>query len=108
MDANKLHRQIESPARTRIRASAANHGASSAPTHRDDGTIKAELHREELDYNGDGIVTLGEFYDYASKSIATNIPKYMKKSWYWGDKKKVQVTRFYAGKLKNLVLYKTE
>ena len=66
MDANKLHRQIESPARTRIRASATNHGASSAPAHRDDGAIKAELHREELDYNGDGIVTLMEELDGAN------------------------------------------
>lgn len=58
--------------------------------------------------NGDGIVTLGEFYDYASKSIATNIPKYMKKSWYWGDKTRVQVTRYYAGNLNDLVIYKAK
>ena len=58
--------------------------------------------------NKDGIVTLGEFYDYAAKSIAVNIPKYMKKSWYWGDKTRVQVTRFYAGNLRNLVIYKAK
>lgn len=56
--------------------------------------------------NGDGIVSLGEFYDYAGKCIDANIPSYMKKSWYWGDKQKVQKTRFYAGNLKNLVIYK--
>ena len=56
--------------------------------------------------NNDGIVTLGEFYDFASKSIATNIPKYMKKSWYWGDTKRVQVTRFSEGNLRDLVIYK--
>ena len=55
--------------------------------------------------NGDGIVTLGEFYDYASKSIAANIPSYMKKSWYWGDKTRVQVPRFYPGNLTDLVIY---
>ena len=55
--------------------------------------------------NGDGIVTLGEFFDYGSKCIAANIPNYMKKSWYWGDKSRVQVPRFYAGNLNNLVIY---
>jgi hypothetical protein len=55
--------------------------------------------------DGDGAATLGEFYNFASNCIDTNIPKYMKKSWYWGDKSKVQKTRFYAGKLKNLVIY---
>lgn len=55
--------------------------------------------------NGDGIVTLGEFYDYASKSIAANIPDYMKKSWYWGDKTRVQVPRYYPGNLNDLVIY---
>ena len=58
--------------------------------------------------NGDGIVTLGEFYEYASKSIAANIPSYMKKSWYWGDKSRVQVPRYYAGKLNDLVIYKAK
>lgn len=55
--------------------------------------------------NGDGIVTLGEFYDYGANSIAANIPSYMKKSWYWGDKTRVQVPRFYAGNLRDLVIY---
>ena len=55
--------------------------------------------------NGDGFVTLNEFYDFACKSIDANIKDYMKKSWYWGEKKKTQKTRFYAGNLKNLVIY---
>ena len=55
--------------------------------------------------NGDGIVTVGEFYNFAKNSIDANIPTYMKKSWYWGDKTKVQKTRFYAGDLKNMPLY---
>lgn len=58
--------------------------------------------------NNDGIVTVGEFYKYASKSIAANIPKYMKKSWYWGDRSRVQVTRFYAGNLNDLIIYKAK
>ncbi|MBR1820126.1 MAG: Ig-like domain-containing protein [Clostridia bacterium] len=58
--------------------------------------------------NGDGIVTLGEFFDYGAQSIAANIPSYMKKSWYWGDKSRVQVPRFYAGNLKDLVIYKAK
>ena len=56
--------------------------------------------------NGDGIVTLGEFYKYAENSIAANIPSYMKKNWYWGDKTRVQKPRFYAGNLTDLVIYK--
>ncbi len=59
----------------------------------------------DLTGNGDGIVTLGEFYNYAANSIAANIPSYMKKSWYWGDKTRVQVPRFYAGGLNDLVVY---
>lgn len=55
--------------------------------------------------NGDGIVTLGEFYNYGANSIAANIPSYMKKSWYWGDKTRVQTPRFYAGSLADLVIY---
>ena len=55
--------------------------------------------------NGDGFVTLGEFYSYAENSIAANIPSYMKKSWYWGDRTRVQVPRFYAGGLTDLVIY---
>lgn len=55
--------------------------------------------------NGDGVATLGEFYNFASNCIEANIPRYMKKSWYWGDKTQVQKTRFYAGNLKNLVIY---
>lgn len=59
------------------------------------------------DKNGDGngFVTLNEFYQYGRNCIDANIKSYMKKSWYWGDKKKVQKTRFYAGNLKNLVIY---
>ena len=59
----------------------------------------------DLNGNGDGAATLGEFYSFASNCIDANIPGYMKKSWYWGDKSKVQKTRFYAGNLKNLVIY---
>ena len=55
--------------------------------------------------NKDGIVTLGEFYDFAAKSIAVNIPNYMKKTWYWGDKTRVQAPRCYAGALNDLVIY---
>lgn len=55
--------------------------------------------------NSDGIVTLSEFYRYAANCIDVNIPNYMKKSWYWGDKKRVQVTRYYGGKLDDLVIY---
>lgn len=55
--------------------------------------------------NNDGLVTLGEFYDYAAKSIAANIPGYMKKSWYWGDRSRVQEPRYYAGGLNDLVIY---
>ena len=55
--------------------------------------------------NDDGIVTLGELYSFASKCIAKNIPNYMKQSWYWGDKKRVQVTRYYGGSLDDLVIY---
>ena len=62
----------------------------------------------DMSGNNDGIVTVSEFYRYASKSIAANIPTYMKKSWYWGDRKKVQVTRFYAGNLSDLIIYKAK
>ena len=55
--------------------------------------------------NGDGIVTLGEFYAYAANSIAANISNYMKKSWYWGDATRVQQPRFYAGSLNDLVIF---
>lgn len=58
--------------------------------------------------NNDGVVTLGEFYDFASKCIAKNIPSYMKKSWYWGEKGVVQAPRFYAGNLKSLRIYQPE
>lgn len=58
--------------------------------------------------NNDGIVTVREFYRYASKSIASNIPNYMKKSWYWGDRTRVQVTRFYEGNLGDLIIYKAK
>ena len=58
--------------------------------------------------NNDGAATLLEFYSFASNCIDVNIPKYMKKSWYWGDKEKVQKTRIYAGDLKNLVIYRPE
>ena len=60
----------------------------------------------DLSGNSDGIVTLGEFYNYAANSLAANIPSYMKKSWYWGDKTRVQKPRFYAGNLTDLVIYK--
>ena len=59
----------------------------------------------DLKGNGDGVATLGEFYNFASNCIDANIPSYMKKSWYWGDKSQVQKTRFYAGNLKDLVIY---
>ena len=55
--------------------------------------------------NGDGIVTLGEAFSYASNSIAANIPGYMKKSWYWGDATRVQQPRYYPGYLNDLVVY---
>ena len=55
--------------------------------------------------NGDGAVTLGEMFSYASNCIDVNIPKYMSKSWYWGEKSAVQKSRIYAGNLKNLVVY---
>ena len=58
--------------------------------------------------NGDGAATLGEIYSFASKCIDVNIPTYMGKSWYWGETSKVQKTRFYAGDLKNLVIYRPE
>lgn len=58
--------------------------------------------------NGDGAATVGEFYSFASKCIDVNIPNYMQKSWYWGDREKVQKTRFFAGSLKNLVIYRPE
>ena len=58
--------------------------------------------------NGDGAATLGEFYSFASNCIDVNIPKYMGKSWYWGETSRVQKTRFYAGKLKDLVIYRPE
>ena len=59
----------------------------------------------DLSGNSDGIVTLGEFYNYAANSLAANIPSYMKKSWYWGDKTRVQAPRYYAGGLNDLVVY---
>ena len=55
--------------------------------------------------DGDGIVTLGEFYEFASNSIAANIPSYMKQKWYWGDKERVQTPRYYPGSLDGLVIY---
>ena len=55
--------------------------------------------------NGDGVVTVGEMYNYAANCIDENIPGYMKKSWYWGDRSKVQKTRLYAGSLRDLPLY---
>ena len=63
-------------------------------------------HALAADDDGNGKVTLDEFYGYAARSIAANIPDYMKKSWYWGDFKRVQVTRCYSGKLGDLVIYK--
>ncbi len=56
--------------------------------------------------NGDGGATLYEFYSFARNCIDVNIPKYMNKSWYWGETSKVQKTRFYAGNLKNLIIYR--
>ena len=58
--------------------------------------------------NNNGRVSLAEFYNFASKSIAANIPTFMKKSWYWGDRTQVQKTRFYAGNLKTVVVYKPD
>ena len=58
--------------------------------------------------NGDGAATLGEFYSFASNCIDVNIPNYMTKSWFWGETSKVQKTRFYAGNLKDLVIYRPE
>ena len=62
MDAGSLHKHIESSTRSRIHAKMAS-GSPTTPTFRNDGIVKAELHREELDYNGDGIVTLIEELD---------------------------------------------
>ena len=50
-------------------------------------------------------MTLGEFYEFASNSIAANIPSYMKQKWYWGDKERVQTPRYYPGSLDGLVIY---
>lgn len=58
--------------------------------------------------NGDGAATLGEFYSFASNSIDANIPGYMTKSWYWGDRETVQKTRIFEGNLKNLIIYQPE
>lgn len=55
--------------------------------------------------NGDGAVTLGELFNYAYNCIRVNIPNYMKKSWYWGDKTKVQDPQYYSGALNSLVVY---
>ena len=53
--------------------------------------------------NNDGQVTIGEFYDFAAKCIAANIPSYSKKSWFWGNKN--QKPRIYAGANADLVIY---
>ena len=63
-------------------------------------------HALAADDDGNGKVTLDEFYGYAAGCISAYIPNYMKKSWYWGDSKRVQVTRCYSGKLGDLVIYK--
>ena len=55
------------------------------------------------DTDGNGRVTLGEFYNYAARSIAANIRSYSKKSWFWGSK--YQKTRWYAGGNADLVIY---
>lgn len=55
--------------------------------------------------NGDGAVTLGELFNYVYNCIRVNIPSYMKKSWYWGDKSKVQDPQYYSGALNDLVVY---
>jgi len=62
----------------------------------------------DLKGNGDGAASLAEFYNFAANCIDVNIPTYMTKSWYWGDKESVQKTRIYAGNLKNLVIYRPE
>ena len=56
--------------------------------------------------NGDGEVTLGELFDYVANCIAVNIPEYMTKTWYWGDKTRVQAPRYYAGALNDLTVYR--
>ncbi len=56
--------------------------------------------------DGDGSVTLGEFYRFAENCIEANMPNYMKQSWYWGDWKRVQVPRYYPGALDDLVIYR--
>lgn len=58
--------------------------------------------------DGDGAATLGEFYSFASNCIDVNIPRYMTKSWYWGETGIVQKTRFYTGDLKDLVIYRSK
>ena len=62
----------------------------------------------DLKGNGDGAASLAEFYNFAANCIDVNIPTYMTKSWYWGEKDNVQKTRIYAGNLKNLVIYRPE
>ena len=57
--------------------------------------------------DGDGAVTLGEFYRFAANCINVNMPNYMKQSWYWGDWKRVQVTRYYPGALEDLVIFRS-
>ena len=56
--------------------------------------------------DGNGEVSLGELFDYVSNCIAVNIPVYMTKSWYWGDKTRVQVPRYYAGALNDIAVYR--
>ena len=54
----------------------------------------------------DGVITLEEMYDFASRSIAANIPNYSSQSWYWGPEGGTQRSNSYLGSNGNLPLYK--
>ncbi|MCR5572202.1 MAG: hypothetical protein K6F57_00290 [Candidatus Saccharibacteria bacterium] len=59
MDAQSLHKHIQSSTKQRIHAKPADN-FSNPQAFKNDEAIKSELHKEEFDRNGDGVVSLME------------------------------------------------
>ena len=59
MDAQSLHKQIQSSTKQRIHAKPSD-GLSDQQSFKNEDAIKSELHKEEFDHDGDGIVSLME------------------------------------------------
>ena len=59
MDAQSLHKQIQGSTKQRIHTESSD-SLSSPQLFKNEDTIKSELHKEEFDHDGDGIVSLME------------------------------------------------